>query len=477
MAFHNAQTPGKMIERIDGDVNELSGLFSRLVIDVLGNGVLLVGVLAMLFREDWRIGLCFFVFTGVMFVIFGRIVSIAVPLWGERRQAMSDLFGFLEERLAGTEDIRANGGVAYAMRGLQQAVGALFRASRKAFLLGVALGWGLAEAMFAVGTVLALGLGGFLMLRGFITIGTVYLVFHYNTILQWPLREMARQLRELQSAGASIERVQDLFDMRPQVRDVSPAQADGLPPGPLAVQFDGVDFGYEDEGLVLEDVCWRLQPGEALGLLGRTGSGKTTITRLLCRLYDPARGQVRVGDIPLVNTCLADLRRRVGVVTQEVQLFQATVRDNLTFFDDTIDDDAIRSVVYDLGLERWYEGLPEGLDTKLSAGNGGLSAGEAQLLAFTRVFLRDPGLVILDEASSRLDPFTEQLIERAIDRLLRARTAVIVAHRLSTVQRADKIMILEDGRIVESGRRKALVADRASRFSQLLQTGLEEVLV
>jgi ATP-binding cassette subfamily B protein len=159
-----------------------------------------------------------------------------------------------------------------------------------------------------------------------------------------------------------------------------------------------------------------------------------------------------------------------------VQLFQATVRDNLTFFDRSIDDARIQAVIEELELSSWYESLPEGLDTRLETGGRGLSAGEAQLLAFTRVFLRDPGLVILDEASSRLDPATEQLIERAVDRLLRNRTAIIIAHRLGTVQRADEIMILRDGRVIEYGERERLAADPASRFYELLQTGLEEVL-
>jgi ATP-binding cassette, subfamily B, bacterial len=174
---------------------------------------------------------------------------------------------------------------------------------------------------------------------------------------------------------------------------------------------------------------------------------------------------------------LDDLRNRVGIVTQDVQLFEATVRHNLTMFNDSIDDELLLSVVDRLGLGQWLHDLPDGLDTMLSTATAGLSAGEAQLLAFTRVFLRDPGLVILDEASSRLDPLTERLMERAIDRLFQDRTAVIVAHRLATVQRADKIMILEDGRITEFGDRPALIADPASRFSELLRTGLQEVLV
>jgi ABC-type multidrug transport system fused ATPase/permease subunit len=164
------------------------------------------------------------------------------------------------------------------------------------------------------------------------------------------------------------------------------------------------------------------------------------------------------------------------MVTQNIQLFHATVRDNLTFFDDSIPDHQILDVLEKLGLGEWCRSLPAGLDTVLESGGGGLSAGEAQLLAFARIFLRDPGLVILDEASSRLDPATEHLLERAVDRLIRNRTAIVIAHRLGTVQRADEIMILEGGHISEHGARAALAGDPTSRFHRLLQTGLEEVL-
>ncbi|HEY0070466.1 MAG TPA: ATP-binding cassette domain-containing protein, partial [Chloroflexia bacterium] len=173
---------------------------------------------------------------------------------------------------------------------------------------------------------------------------------------------------------------------------------------------------------------------------------------------------------------LRQLRHAIGFVTQDVQLFNATLRDNLTMFDGEIPDAKILQVVHELGLTEWYGSLPEGLDTVLGPGGGSLSAGEAQLLAFARIFLRDPGLVVLDEASSRLDPATERLIERAVDRLLRDRTGIIIAHRLATVQRADEIMVLEDGRVLEHGPRLALANDPRSHFSQLLRTGLEEVL-
>jgi ATP-binding cassette subfamily B protein len=163
-------------------------------------------------------------------------------------------------------------------------------------------------------------------------------------------------------------------------------------------------------------------------------------------------------------------------VTQNIQLFHATVRENLTFFDASIPDEKILEAIHDLGLSKWYEALPKGLDTELESAGGGLSAGEAQLLAFTRIFLRDPGLIILDEATSRLDPATEHLIEQAVDKLVRNRTAIIVAHRLGTVQRADDILILENGEIIEYGERARLVDDPSSRFYHLLETGMEEVL-
>jgi ATP-binding cassette subfamily B protein len=213
-----------------------------------------------------------------------------------------------------------------------------------------------------------------------------------------------------------------------------------------------------------------------LGLLGRTGSGKTTLARLIFRLYDPKAGCIEVNNEDVRNAQLETLRRNIAIVTQDVQLFRASVRDNLTFFDRSICDEQILATLEELELGEWYRSLPQGLDTGLDTGSRSLSAGEAQLLAFTRVFLRNPGLIILDEASSRLDPATEQRLERAIDKLLRDRTAIIIAHRLGTVHRANEIMILESGSVAEYGDRQLLAADPGSRFYQLLQTGLEEVL-
>ncbi len=225
---------------------------------------------------------------------------------------------------------------------------------------------------------------------------------------------------------------------------------------------------------MLRDIQLDLRPGETLGLLGRTGSGKTTLGRLLLRFYDAEEGEIRLGGVPIRELRLSDLRRRVGMVTQEVQIFSASVRDNLTFFDRSISDERLTQIVEDVGLGEWLAALPRGLETQLDSGGGGLSAGEAQLLAFARVLLSDPGLVILDEASSRLDPATEERVGRAITALLEDRTAIVIAHRLSTVERVDQIAIVEDGRVVEHGDRSALAGDPTSRFHRLRALSRED---
>jgi ABC-type multidrug transport system fused ATPase/permease subunit len=240
------------------------------------------------------------------------------------------------------------------------------------------------------------------------------------------------------------------------------------------VELEGVSFGYAEDAPVLREVTLRLQPGRVLGVVGRTGSGKTTLTRLLLRFYDPQAGAARLGGVDLRAVHRAALRARIGLVTQEVHLFHASVRDNLTLFDDGVSDDRIGAVLETLGMAGWLRELPCGLDTLLGPGGAELSAGQAQVLACARIFLRDPDLVILDEPSSRLDLATERLVHAALGRLLAGRTGIVVAHRLSTLAYADDILVLEDGRVREHGPRLALAADRGSRFAELLRLATEK---
>lgn len=478
MSFHKEHPPGELIERIDGDISEIANFFSQFVLVLVSNLLLTIGILIVLLIEDWRIGLAFTIFVIVSFAVLNRIRDIALPYEKKRRQAEADLFGFLEEQLSSTEDVRSSGSVGYSLRELQRFQADIWRFNRQAsfrtFLIGVVMG-----GIITGASLLAASSGYLMFTFGAVSVGTVYMLINYVTMIESPIWALTHQVESFQKIGASVER---LHELRGFQRTLVDGQGTVFPggvssrQGPLAVHFDEVSFSYALDEPVLTDLTFHLEPGKILGLLGRTGSGKTTLARLVFRLYDPLEGQISLDGSDIRQASLADLRRQVALVTQDVQLFQASVRDNLTFFDRSISDERILDAVRALGLETWLASMPDGLDSELESAGRSLSAGEAQLLAFTRVFLRNPGLVILDEASSRLDPATEQRIERAIDLLLHERTAIIIAHRLGTVERADKILILDEGCIVEYGPRLELAGDPHSRFYHLLETGLEEVL-
>jgi len=476
IAYHNEHTPGEFIERIDGDVSMLANFFSKFIIQIVGSLLLLVGILVILLLEDWRIGLVMGLFALATFPILARIKTIATPQWSATRQASAEFYSFLEERLTGTEDLRARGAQAYVMRRFHELTRALFQKERSAQFISL-ISFGAASVFVVGGNVIALLMSAYFYEAGTLTIGTVYLIFFYTNLLSQPINRLSEQVEDLNRATASIARVQEVLNTQAKIIEGTAT----LPAKAPAVQFKQVTFAYDSVNdsinPVLENLSFQLNPGDVLGLLGRTGSGKTTITRLLLRLYDPQAGQILIDNLDLRQLAGASLHRHVGIVTQNVQLFHASVRDNLTFFEPTIVDQRIIDVLQEIGLGPWLRSLPQGLDTRLSPGGSNLSTGEAQLLAFVRVFLHEPKLVILDEAASRLDPATERQLDATMDRLLDGRTAIIIAHRLTTVQRANRILILEQGRVVEAGYRATLETDPHSQYYQLLTTETKELLV
>jgi len=487
LSFVNRHTPGVMLERIDGDSNQLATFFSQLSLRLLRGILLLAGILIALLLEDWRLCLALLGFAAAVTLILVKLRSFGVPYHERLRAAAAHLHGFVEERLAGLEDLKALGGLVPALRRMTALVAVQVERAKRAFSLG-ALVWPAVNVAMGIGTGLMLAWGGALALRGEMTIGTVYLLFSYLNLMFWPFEDLAHQMEELQKAGGNLVRIQRLFAHRSSLAD---GARGGFPARPVGVAFDQVSFRYpagasagaggreaaagngaaEAAEEALRDLSFRIEAGRVLGILGRTGSGKTTVTRLLARLYDPTAGRVTLNGVDLREFRLSALRAGIAVVTQDVQFFRGTIRDNLRLFDPAVGDGRLLQACDRLGMAPWLARQPEGLDTVISGAQLALSAGEAQRLAVARAFLRDPAIVVLDEAAARLDPATERDVQHALKALLAGRTGVVIAHRLRSVEKVDDVLILERGGMVEHGPRQALLDDPASRLNELLALG------
>jgi ABC-type multidrug transport system fused ATPase/permease subunit len=468
--FHQAHTPGELIERIDGDVGTLARFFSRFTVYVVGNALLMVGILALLYVVDWRVGLGLTLFVAIALVTILGLRVVATPFSVAERQAAADVYGFLGEYLAGLEDIRASGARAFVLRRWAELMRGWLAIKIRAQMRGYGM-VAASQGLFGLGLAFALAISAMLYRDGGLTLGAVFLVFRYTEMLRRPTEQIRNEVQDLQQAGASLGRIEGLLSQQSRLTD---GAGDRLPPGRLSLDLDRVWFGYEPGAPVLRDVTLHLPAQRVLGIVGRTGSGKTTLTRLLPRFYDPDSGAVCLGGVDLRTVSVAAVRSRIGLVTQEAHLFNASLRDNLTLFDDGVPNQRLIDILESLGLDAWLRELPAGLDTVLGAGGSGLSAGQAQIVACARILLRDPDVVILDEPSSKLDPATERLVHQALGRLLAGRTGIIVAHRLSTFTFADDILVLEQGEVLEHGPRLTLAADPTSHYSARLRLAAGE---
>lgn len=468
-AFHASHTQGELIERVDGDIGRLARFFSRFAINVVGNGILMLAILWLLLSTDWRVA---FGIAAIISLAFGSMLAIrkrATPAWTEERETAAGVYGLLSDYLDGLESVRAGGEGArqFVIQRFLDRMREWLRVSTRAGMWGYAL-MATTTGVFTLALAFALAVGGYLHRSDGLTLGSLFLILRVTDMLREPVRQLRNEIQDFQQAAASMARVRALLAEQPRIVD---GFGGTLPNGPLSIQWRDVTFGYSMLSPVLRNISLEVPAGRILGIVGRTGSGKSTLTRLLPRFYDPDQGTILIGGVDIRTLRLSELRDTVGIVSQDVRLFDATLRDNLTIFapSDAFPDEELIATLERIGLGDWIRTLPAGLDSKIGNGGAGVSAGQAQLITCARVLLRDPQIVVLDEASARLDPVSERLLHQAIAELLTGRTGVIVAHRLDTLALADDIAVIDDGELIEHGSRLSLMQDPGSRFSELLK--------
>ena len=455
LRFHDRMPVGKLLTRLTSDVDALAEVFGSGAVGVLGDLVSLLVIAVSMLLIEWRLGLL---------LLVTQVPVTIVIVWLQRRyrkanyrvrEELSQLNADFQENLQGLEVVQmfrreAVNGDRFQRTGLayRSAVNGtiFFDSSISAFLEWVSLG--------AVALVLALG--GWMVTAGAMGLGTLTTFILYSQRLFDPLRQMAERFTQIQGGLTAVERIGELLEEPLEIVDHGATVGSALLQKASASQargeviFEGVDFAYRKDEPILRKLSFRIAPGEHVALVGPTGSGKTTVIRLLCRLYEPQRGRILLDGQDIRTLPLQELRRQLGVVLQDTFLFSGTVADNLRL-DRPLDDQKLQEVCRDLGLDPLLGRLPEGLDTELRERGGNLSSGERQLLAVARVAIRNPTVLVMDEATAFMDPSTEATLQRDLDRLLNRRTAVVIAHRLATVEAADRILVLRRGSLIEQG--------------------------
>jgi len=463
LRFHDGMPVGKLLTRLTSDVDALSEVFGSGAVGVLADLVTLLVIAGSMLLVEWRLGL-------LLLCTQLPVSLMVIWLQGRYRKAnyrvreeLSQLNADFQENLQGLEVVqmfrreRVNGerfsrtGAAYR-RAVNGTI--FFDSSISAFLEWVSLG--------AVALVLALG--GWMVTGGAMGLGTLTTFILYSQRLFDPLRQLAERFTQIQGGLTAVERIGELMEQPLEIVEAPDARPlDALVRG--EVIFENVSFHYRPDEPILRNLSFRIAPGEHVALVGPTGSGKTTVIRLLCRLYEPQQGRILLDGRDIRSIPISDLRRQLGVVLQDTFLFSGNVADNLRLNAD-ISDAKLRGICRDLGLDALLQRLPSGLDTELRERGGNLSSGERQLLAVARVAIRNPTVLVMDEATAFMDPATEATLQRDLDRLLQKRTAVVIAHRLATVEASDRILVLRRGELIEQGTHRELRA-RGGLYAQL----------
>jgi ATP-binding cassette, subfamily B, bacterial len=472
MLHQQAERRGSLVARVTSDIDQISQfLQTGGVLLLLSSGQLVVATVVMLIYS-WQLTLVVLIAFVPAVVVIRLFQQRLAKVYRIVRERTGVMLGAVAESVVGATVIRAYGVAGRTERRLDTAIEDLRVAQQRALRTSVTsfssgeIGAGLALAAVVV-------VGVLLGVDGGLTVGTLTAFLFLVTLFIQPVQVATDVLNDAQNAVAGWRRVLDVLDLEPDVADPDEVGVE-LPPGPLSVRFDDVWFHYPGGPTVLSGVDLSIPARTKVAVVGETGSGKTTFAKLLSRLMDPTTGEVRLSGTPLTEVRFASLRARVVMVPQDGFLFDATVAENVRFARPELTDGELRQAFAELSLADWAAGLPDGLGTPVGERGESLSVGERQLVALVRAYVADPDLLVLDEATSAVDPATEVRLQHALDTVTRGRTTVAIAHRLSTAQAADEVIVVDAGRVVQRGPHARLVQEPDSIYAKLYASWLEQ---
>ncbi len=459
LGFYTRNRPGVLISRMTNDVQALDTLVTDGIVTMVSSVLTLVGVIVILLAIDVQLALVTFLTFPILAI--GSIVFRVASANAYRltREKIANITAYLQESLSGVRVVRSFG---QEPRHLTE-MSVLNEENREVNMRTVYLNasyFPAVELLSAIGTAAILLFGGYQAINGAIEIGILFAFVGYLQTFFDPIQQISQLYTTYQQGMAALDKIFDLLDTEPDL--VDPPNA--IDPGEIrgAIDLEGVWFGYaenpgREQDWALRDVDLRINPGQTVALVGETGAGKSTLAKLVARFYDPQRGRITIDGVDVRELDSKALRSRLGIVPQEGFLFSGTIAENVAFGRPEATREEIMEALRTVGGEPLIAGLPEGLDTEVRERGAALSAGERQIVAFARALLAEPRILILDEATSNVDVRTEKRIEQGLERLLVGRTAIVIAHRLSTIRRASMIVVLEHGRIAESGTHEELL--------------------
>lgn len=462
MDFFEREKTGRLVARMTSDIDALQELVEQGLIMFVQNALLFVGAVIVIVLMSWQLALCTLIVVPPVMIASRWFRRESNRAYLEVRERIGTNLATLQEGLAGVRVVQAFGRERAFTRRFQATNEAQFDAHLETVSISARY-FPVVEFVGVIGIAVIIGIGGWFSDQEIVTVGTVFAFVLYLNNLFEPVQQLSQLYNTVQSAGAALQKLFELLDTSPSIAER--AGAIDLP-GEGALEVDDVSFSYTGDDVVLRGVSLTVRRGERVALVGPTGAGKSTLAKLIARFYDARSGSVRFGGVDLRDATMRSLRERIVVVPQEGFLFAGTVRDNIRIGRADATDPEIKAAVDALGLGDRFDALPDGLDTEVRERGSRLSAGERQLVSLVRAALADPAVLVLDEATSNLDPGTERAVERALERLTEGRTTVVVAHRLSTAARADRVAVIDHGQLVELGTHKQLLA-RDGRYAQL----------